>query len=50
MIAFLLAPTLGLGSAASFALSVAEVLAEGLVLTLVLAVVAARLIFPMPQD
>lgn len=50
MIALMLAPTLGLGSGTSFMLSLVEVLAEGLTLTFVLVVLAARVLFPMPQD
>ena len=50
MIIFVLAPSLGLGSATTFVLSIAEVLAEGLALTLVLTVVAGRLLFPIHQD
>jgi hypothetical protein len=50
MITFVLASTLGLGTPATFVLSVAEVLAEGLVLTLVLTVVAGRVLFPMHLD
>jgi hypothetical protein len=50
MITFVLASTLGLGTPTTFVLSVAEVLAEGLVLTLVLTVVAGRVLFPMHLD
>jgi hypothetical protein len=50
MIALMLAPALGLGNMASFVLSLVEVFAEGLALTLVLTVVAARYLFPMPRD
>jgi hypothetical protein len=50
MIALILGPVLGLGNVASFVLSLVEVFGEGLALTLVLSVLAARYLFPMPQD
>ena len=50
MLALILTSALGLGNVASFSLSLVEVFAEGLALTLVLTVLAARYLFPMPQD
>jgi hypothetical protein len=50
MISFVLAPAMGLGNGPAFVLSLIEVLAEGTALTLMLTVLAARYLFPMPQD